>query len=100
MPIPVLRHHDAAQVGMAAKVNAEQVEDLALVKVRRGPDRGDAVECRIAAVETDDETKPLFQRHREYVVGNLKARLRGIPVHGSDVFEEVVAILQDSLSGA
>ena len=38
MALPVVGHHDAAQVGVAAEVNAEEVEDLALVEVGRGPD--------------------------------------------------------------
>src|SRR6266852_4136373 len=100
MPIPVLGHHDAAEVGVTAEMNAEQVEDLALVKIGGGPDWCDAVQGRGVAVETDDKTQTLFQRHRKDMVGDLEARLRGIPVDGGDVFEKVVAGLQDGLSGS
>ena len=44
MAFPVLGHHDAAQVGVTVEVNAEEVEDLALVEVGGGPDGGDAVD--------------------------------------------------------
>src|SRR5882757_4639411 len=90
MPIPVFGHHDAAQVGVAAEVNAEQVEDLALVKVSRGPDWCDAVEGRRVAVETDDKAQTFFQRHGKNVINDLEARLGGIPVDGGDILEEVV----------
>ena len=33
MPLPVVRHHDAAQVGMPLEAYAEEVEDLALIKI-------------------------------------------------------------------
>src|SRR5216683_4636876 len=100
MPIPVLGHHDAAEVGVTAEVNAEQVKDLALVKIGGGPDRGNAVNGCIAAVESDDETQPLLQRHGKNVVSDLEARLRGVPVHSGDIFEESVAGLQDGLSSS
>ena len=45
---------------MAAEVNTEEVEDLALIKVCRGPDRGDAVERGVVAVEPDDEANTLL----------------------------------------
>ncbi len=40
-----------------------------------------------------------FSDMREDVVGDLKARLGGVPVDGGDVFEEVVAGLLDGLAG-
>ena len=47
---------------MAAEVNAEEVEDLALVEVGGGPDGGDAVERGGIAIEPDDEANALLQR--------------------------------------
>jgi hypothetical protein len=44
--LPVVGHHDAAQVGMPFKANAEKIEDLALVKIGRGPDRCDRLDRR------------------------------------------------------
>ena len=46
MALPFVGHHDAAQVGMSAEADAEEVEDLALVEVRRRPDGRDAVDLR------------------------------------------------------
>src|SRR3972149_6448759 len=40
MPLPVVRHEDAGQVGVAAEANAEEGVHLALQPVRRRPDRG------------------------------------------------------------
>ena len=42
---------------MAAEVNAEQVEDLALIKVRGGPHGSNAVDGRFVAIEPDDEAQ-------------------------------------------
>src|ERR1700733_9765363 len=98
MPVPVFRHHDAAKIRVTAEVNAEQIEDLALVKVRGGPDRGNALNGCLVAIKADDQTQPLFQRHRKDVVDDLEARLGGIPVDGGNVFEEVVAGLPHSFT--
>src|SRR5438270_8743690 len=49
MAFPVFRHHDAAEVRMAKKAHAEQIEQLALKKVYRRPDRGDRLDRRIMA---------------------------------------------------
>src|SRR5271168_4165856 len=100
MPVPVFRHHDAAKVGMTADVDAEEVEDFALVEVGGGPDGGDAVDGGVFAVEANDEANALFQRHGEDVVGDLVARLGGVPVDGGDIFEEVVPGLLDGLAGS
>src|SRR5574341_1805260 len=39
--LQVLGHEQAAQVGMSLEAHAEQVKDLALEEVGRGPHRGD-----------------------------------------------------------
>ena len=44
VPLPVVRHQDAAQVGVAAEADAVHVEDFALVPVGGGEDGGDAGE--------------------------------------------------------
>ena len=76
---------------MAAEADAEEVEDFALVEVCRGPDGSDAVDDAIFAIEPDDEAHALLQRMRKDVIGDLEARLGGVPVDRGDVFEEVVA---------
>src|SRR5271156_1575797 len=100
MAVPVFWHHDAAKVGVAPDVDAEEIEDFALVEVGRGPDGRDAVDGGVFAVEANDEANALFQRHGEDVVGDLVARLGGVPVDGGDVFEEFVAGLLDGLAGS
>src|SRR5882757_3808607 len=95
MALPVFGHHDAARVGVAAEVNAEEVEDLALVEVGRGPDAGDAVDDRVGAIEADDQTKTGFEAMRKNVIGDLEAGLGGIPVDGGYIFKKIV----DRLNG-
>src|SRR5450631_950652 len=56
MTFPVIGHHDARKAGMAGEVDAEQVEDLALVKVRRWPDGSDGIKSEIDGVEQNGET--------------------------------------------
>src|SRR5260370_4615947 len=40
--VPLVGKHDAAQIGVALKVDSEQVEELALVPVGAGDNSGDA----------------------------------------------------------
>ena len=47
---------------MAAKVHAEEVEDLALVKIGRRPHRRDAVERGVLAIQPDDQADTLLKR--------------------------------------
>src|ERR1700733_1700094 len=99
MPIPVFRHHDAAQIGMAAEVNTEEVKNLALVKVRGWPDSSDAVKRGRIAVEANNQTHPLFAREGKYVIDDLKSRLRGVPVDSSNILKKVVAVLFHCFAG-
>ncbi len=41
MALPVVGHHDAGEARVAGEVDAEEVEDFALVEVGGGPDGGD-----------------------------------------------------------
>src|SRR5271169_5484855 len=100
MPLPILGHHNAAQIRMTSEVDAEEIEDLPLVEVGGGPDRSNAVERGGVTVETNYEAQALFQRVRKDVVRDLKPRLRGVPVNSSDIFEEVItSLLRGSSSG-
>src|ERR1035438_5750522 len=80
MALPVVGHHDARQAGVAGKVNAEQIEDLALVKVRRGPRRSDGINRQVGGVEPHRQPHPFLQAVRNNVVRELKTRLLRIPV--------------------
>src|SRR3954453_4288125 len=42
-PLPVVRHQDAAAMGMVGEIHAEHVVDLALEPVRRRPHAGDLI---------------------------------------------------------
>src|SRR5204862_1011729 len=60
VPFPVVGQHDAAQVGMVAEVDAEQVERLALEPVGRAPHCRDRVNLRIFAAQAAFEAQPLI----------------------------------------
>src|ERR1700743_775749 len=92
MPFPVFRHHDATQVGMAAKMNAEQVENLALIEVRSRPRRGNAVDRRGVTVEPNDQADSSFKGKKEKVIDDLETRLGRIPIDRSDIFNKGIAV--------
>src|ERR1035437_1687360 len=91
MAFPVFRHHDPREARMAGKVDAEEVEYFALVKVRRGPDRGDRIDGEVSRFKPYNEAHALFQPVREDVIRELKARLLRIPVHRRHVLKKVVS---------
>src|SRR5947209_15932054 len=71
MALPVGGHHNAGEAGMAGEVDAEQVEDLALIEVRRGPDVGDGWDGELVRVQPNDEADALLHTEREERVGEL-----------------------------
>src|SRR5271155_2659846 len=81
MTFPLIRHHDAAQVRVPREAHAEEVEDLALIEVRRRPDRSNAVDHRIVARHKGPQPDSLLHSVRNDVVADLKARLGRIPIH-------------------
>src|SRR5580698_7927578 len=85
MAFPVVGHHDAGQAWVAAEVNAEEVEDFALVEVGRGPDRGDGVDA-LAFRDASNHPDTLLQAKAKNRIADLKARFAGVPVDGGDVF--------------
>src|SRR6185312_7898742 len=88
---PVVGHHDACEARMAGEVDAEEIEDLALIEVCGGPDAGDGGDAEVGGVEAYSDAQALLERVREDCVGELDARFLRIPVHGGEVFKEVVA---------
>src|SRR5271155_5253353 len=78
---PLVRHHDAAQIRVRREAHAEEVEDLALIKIRRRPYRSDAVDHWIVAGHESPQPDALLHRVRHNVVADLKTRLSRIPVH-------------------
>src|SRR3954471_2884612 len=98
MAVPVFGHHDAAQVGVTAEVNAEEVEYLALVEVGGRPDGGDAVEGSVITCEANDEAHATLQREGENAVADLETRFGGVPVDSGDILEEVVTSGFDCLT--
>src|ERR1051325_2613188 len=78
--LPVLRHQNAAAVGMAREIDAEHVPDFALEPVRRRPQSGhrryrivfaddrlhpDAVAVHRRIQDVDDVDAPFFPRDRK-----------------------------------
>src|SRR5580700_8937937 len=91
MALPLVGQHDAAQVGVTAKAHAEKVPDLALVEIGGRPFGGNAGYFWIEATDQDAKPKALLEAVGQDVVGHLKARLAGIPVHAGDVRQKVIA---------
>src|SRR6202453_4052606 len=100
MTFPLIRQHDAAQVGVSAETHAEEVPDLALVEIGRWPFRSDAGYFRIQAIDQDAEPDTFLETVRKNVVGDLKAGLAGVPVHAGHIRQEVVTrLLQCAADG-
>src|SRR5436309_9019131 len=68
---PVLRHEDAAEVGVALEDDAEEVEDLALLPVGVAPQAGHRGDDRIVARRVDLEREEVAVRVRVEVVDDL-----------------------------
>src|SRR5271170_1765347 len=91
MAFPLVRQHDAAQVGVPGKADAEEIEDLALVEVSRRPDMGNAIDDWIVAGQKRPQPDALLHGVRKNVIADLKARFARVPIDRGHVFEEVVA---------
>src|SRR5438270_3155135 len=89
MPLPILWHHDAAQVGMAEKAYPEKIEDFALEEVRRRPRSHQRLDRRIAARNSGDQTHSLLSRVGKQVVDDFKARFRREDVDAGDVGKKI-----------
>src|SRR5690606_1478291 len=70
---------DAAKVGMTAEQDAEQVERLAFVPIRRAPNAGDGVEdrLRIVLAERTKAQAPVV-RDRQELIDDREAVLRAV----------------------
>ena len=64
MAFPVVGHQDAAQIGMAVEVDAEQVADLALGPAHRWPDARQRRQRGIGAGHANLHAQPLRRRRR------------------------------------
>ena len=87
-----LRQHDAPQLRMAAKVNAEQIVGLALVPVGRGPHRAHAVDGGRVSGEGCVEAQPPVVAQRVELVNRHETRRepQAQPVDGADEQAKVV----------
>src|SRR5262249_19518180 len=87
-------HHDPAQMRMAEKAYAEQIEDFAFEEIRRRPDRSDGFHGRVIAFQPDLQTYPLLPLHRKKVVGQFKAWLARVEIGAGYVREKVGELLR------
>src|SRR3989442_15810361 len=71
MPRPVLRHEDAAEVGVALEDDAEEVEALALLPVGVAPQPGNRGDDRIVTRRVDLEREEVAVRVGVEVVDDL-----------------------------
>src|SRR5690348_9241809 len=83
MSHPVVWHLDTPQVWMPGEANAEEVEDLALVPVRRRPDARHRRRLRLwllIVAYLNLETHDRASRERHQVIHHIVARLALQPV--------------------
>src|SRR5215213_2359366 len=71
----VLRHEDAAHVGMAVEDHAEHVVDLALLEVRAGEEVDDRRQVWLLGPEARLHVEALGATHGEQLVVDAEARL-------------------------
>src|SRR6185503_15194395 len=86
MPFPILRQHDASELGMIAEADPKQVEHLALVPVGPAPDRCHGIDLWMVTRHPAFQPHPLVALQRVQVIDHLEAWLLGIPVdarHGA-----------------
>ena len=91
MAFKLIGHHDAAQVGMFFKPDAEQVKHLAFVIVRAGPYGGDRFDLGACLFKHDAQADAFFERVRQQVIAQLETGGGREPVDGSQVVKEVVS---------
>src|SRR5579884_643372 len=93
---PIGGHQDAREIRVTGEADAEEVVDLALIPVRRGPDRGDGGDLRVGRVlvaDADLQPDGGAGGERHQVVDHVEAGLALRPVHRRDLREEVEALL-------
>src|SRR5881409_2575304 len=61
---PIFRHHDATEVRMVPKSDAEQVEHLALIPIGGAPNRSHRIDFRLIAGQGAFQSYPLVALHR------------------------------------
>src|SRR6266567_565777 len=87
--LPSVGQLDPPEVRMPVEDDAEEVEDLALVPVRRGEECGDAGHTGVVSREADLDPQPVAVRRRVQVIGDPEPGLAAQPVGGGHVRQEV-----------
>src|ERR1035438_1281210 len=98
MPFPIVRQHDAAQVGMVEEADAKEVEHFALVPVGAAPDSGDGIDYGIRTSEAALETQALVTLDAVQVIDDFETRFGGMAVHRGDRADadELLIVLEKS----
>src|SRR5438045_9607332 len=85
MPIPVVRHEQAAQVRMAEKAHAKKIKDLALEKISAAPHAGHRFHAGISTRQQHFQPHPLFAAVRKQVIDDFETRFLRITVNTRNV---------------
>src|SRR5215471_18228534 len=95
---PIVRHHDAPQIGMAQKFDTEQIEHFAFVPVRTAPHSCYRFDHRVFAAHTALEPYALIPFDRVQVVHHFKSWFRRIAVHRAHraQADELLVVFQES----
>src|SRR5271163_1982575 len=84
MAFPMVGQHDAAKVRMVIDVDAEQIEDFALIPVGGAPYGGDGIDRRSGTADPNFQAHAVVAGKGVQVIDDFEARLNGIAVNGGD----------------
>ena len=92
MAVEVIGQHDAAQVGVVAEVDAEEIEDLALIPVGAAPDGRYGIDRWGWAAHSGFDAEARFLRDRVEMVDDFEARFGGVTIDGGHGGETLKAM--------
>src|SRR3984957_13318351 len=84
MPLPIVRHHDAPQIGMVAEAHAEKVEGFAFVPAGPPPHAGHRIDGGIGARQAASYAQALVPFEAVEMIDHFKTRLPRIAVDARD----------------
>src|SRR6266852_2538355 len=86
---PVVRHQDAAQIGMAIEANPEEIEDFPLEPIGAGPDGNERIHNSITGGEAYLQTQALAAGNRNQLIVDLETRLERVAVDAGGVAQQI-----------
>src|SRR5437588_8558710 len=98
-PLPVRGHQDAAQVGVAVELDAEQVPGLPFVPAGGRPDRRQAGDVGVGHGRGGLDPDPGLLRQRAHLPDYGETRIASRPVDGRRVQEVIESLVRLEVAG-